>query len=143
MERHLDATKTPGKFAAETDLIIARKRVARVDLIFVTPDDLIRQTDVNREHSPNLRFGRMRVPPTLAVESVSIGHEAHDRETKREWYAVARVPNYWILDPYARSLECLVLDGADYHVDQAGRDNDELRPSLFPGLVLRLGELWE
>ena len=89
-----------------------------------------------------LRFGRIVVPPTLVVESVSRGHELHDRETKRGWYAQAGVPHYWILDGFGRTLECLLLDGREYRVDVAGRDAEELRPSLFPRLVIRLGELW-
>lgn len=52
------------------------------------------------------------------------------------------MPNYWLIDAFNRSLECLVLDGPTYRVDVAGRGDDELRPSLFPGLVIRLGELW-
>ena len=50
--------------------------------------------------------------------------------------------NYWLLDPFRRTLECLVLRDRTLHVDVAGREAEELRPSLFPGLVLRLGGIW-
>ena len=90
-----------------------------------------------------LRFGRLLVPPTLVVESVSVGHEDHDEETKRRWYAEVRVPNYWLLNPYQRSLECLVLKGDHYQIDQAGRGRERLRPKLFPGLVILMGGLWD
>jgi Uma2 family endonuclease len=46
------------------------------------------------------------------------------------------------LDAQQRSLECLVLEGADYRVDQSGRNADEIKPSLFPGLVIPLAQLW-
>src|SRR4051812_32127651 len=66
VERHLDKTTGAGEFAGETDLIAGRKRVARVDLLFVTPDDLRKQEAANKTRSrPKLRFGTMRVPPTL------------------------------------------------------------------------------
>ena len=84
----------------------------------------------------------MMVPPTLVIESVSWGHEAHDRDTKRRWYAEGKIPNYWILDAQEKSLECLVLDGQDYRVDQTGRDRDEVRPAAFGGLVIPLVKLW-
>ena len=47
-----------------------------------------------------------------------------------------------LLDAQQRSLDCLILEGPDYHTDQSGHDNDELRPSLFPGLSIPLGQLW-
>ena len=143
IERHLDATHTPGEFTNEDDFIIARKKVARVDLLFMTPDDHRRQEEAHAtRRRARLRFGRIVVPPTLIVESVSLGHEDHDRETKRSWYAEARVPNYWILNAFDRSLECLKLVGDAFETDVAGRDADELRPALFPGLLIKLADLW-
>lgn len=142
---HLNTIGQRGDFAPEVDFIVNRKRVARADLIFVTPQDHERQARAHLEQGtprPRVRFGRLRVPPTLVLESVSIGHEEHDRETKRRWYAEAGVPNYWLLDPYQRTLDCLVLVDADYRVEQAARDGDEVRPSLFPGLVIPLAQLW-
>ena len=85
---------------------------------------------------------RILVPPTLVIESLSPGHEAHDRRTKRKWYAEFGVPNYWLFDPFARSMECLMLESGTYRVDRHARGDDELRPSLFPGLVVPLGEVW-
>lgn len=143
IERHLDATGTPGEFSGEDDFIVARKKVARVELMFMTPDDHLRQEAANAaKGNPRLRFGRILVPPTLIVESVSLGHEDHDRETKRGWYAGAGVPNYWILNAFERSLECLKLAGGAYAVNASGREEDELRPTLFSGLVIPLAQLW-
>jgi hypothetical protein len=39
-------------------------------------------------------------------------------------------------------LDCLVLDGSDYRIDQSGKDDDLLKPSAFAGLVVPLGKLW-
>lgn len=143
--RHLDKQEIGGDFSPEVDFIVGRTRVARVDLLFMTPEDQRKQAEAHKSRPrprPELRFGRIVVPPTLVVEAVSEGHELHDRETKRAWYAQVGVPNYWILDGFQKTLDCLALDGPDYRVDQSGRDAEELRPSLFPGLVIRLGELW-
>jgi Uma2 family endonuclease len=65
-----------------------------------------------------------------------------DPEIERRWYAEAQIPNYWLLDAHERSLECLVLEGNDYRVDQSGKDEAELRPSMFPGLLIPLARLW-
>lgn len=142
---HMHATGQQGDFGAEVDFIIDRQRVARADLIFMTPEDQQRQILAHRARGkprPKVRFGRLLVPPTLVLESVSAGHEEHDRDTKRRWYAEAGVPNYWLLDFHQRTLDCLVLAGGEYQVDQAGRDRDEIKPSLFPGLVIPLARLW-
>lgn len=149
---HLHNKKLSGDFGFEVDFVVDRRRVAKPDMIFLTPADLRLQAEARARGTrksgtppgrPHLRFGRFLVPPTLVVESISIGHEDHDQETKRRWYAEARVPHYWLLNAYRRSLECLVLKGKAYRIDQAGRDRDELRPSAFPGLVIPLGELWD
>lgn len=141
---HLHLANGPGDFTPEVDFVVGRKRVARPDLIFTTPDDQQRQAEANRRRGRSpYRFGRLLVPPTLVIEAVSPGHEEHDRDTKRRWYAEAGVPNFWILDGYARSLECLTLAGQKYRIDQAGREGDEVRPALFPGLVIPLADLWK
>ena len=36
----------------------------------------------------------------------------------------------------------MLRDGS-YHDDAVGRGDEEIRPSLFPGLVLSLKEIWE
>jgi hypothetical protein len=46
------------------------------------------------------------------------------------------------VDAYQRSLECLVLDAGQYKVDQVGREADQLAPSAFPGLAIRLPMVW-
>jgi Uma2 family endonuclease len=144
IERHLDRAGLAGEFTNEDDFIVGRRRVARVDMMFMTPEDERRQIVANAARGrPRLRFGRVLVPPTLIVESLSEGHEHHDRETKRRWYAEFEVPNYWLLNGYNRSLECLKLEVGAYEIDQAGRDDDVLRPGLFPGLTVPLNELWK
>jgi Uma2 family endonuclease len=143
IERHLDLSKMPGEFSGEDDFIVGRKKVARVDLMFMTPDDHRRQEEANRaKGNPRLRFGRIRVAPTLIVESTSLGHEDHDVETKRVWYAEAGVPNYWILNAFERSMECLKLVDGAYQIDVAARETQPIQPSLFPGLIIQLAELW-
>jgi Uma2 family endonuclease len=135
-----------GKFvtiATEIDVVLSPRRVVRPDGVLLTPEDEARQVVASR-HARKPRHGNVRilVPPTLIVESISIEHEAHDRETKRGWYAEAGVPNYWLLDAYQKTLECLVLKDGVYNVDASGRDDDHLSPSAFPGLAIALADVW-
>jgi len=144
LKGHLQARGIPNDFAAEVDLIIDEERVAIADAVWLTPQDKTKHAEAARKagRSDPTRT-RVLVPPTLVIESVSPGHERHDTRTKRRWYAEFGVPNYWLLDAFARSLECLVLEAGAYRIDVAGRDQDEIKPSLFAGLSVPLARLWE
>ena len=131
-------------FASGVDLVVDDQRIARPDSMLLTVADQKKQT------AAALRAGRVDpdqtrilIPPTLIIESVSPGHEQHDRKTKRIWYAEFGVPNYWILDYFGRSLECLLLTGGSYQLDVAGRENDLVQPSAFQPLSLPLAALWQ
>ncbi len=144
IDRHLEQRDPDGEVVQEVDLVLGKRRVPVVDAIYLSPEDRARAKQANAERGPrnDYKYGRILIPPTLVIESLSRGHESHDRETKRRWYAEAGVPNYWLLDAAVRSLECLVLDGTAYRTDAAGLHEAELRPALFPGLVVPLGTLW-
>ena len=144
IERHLEANHLAGEFAFEVDLVIDPVRVARVDAVLLTAEQLQEQAriDARRKRPRPLTYGRLRVAPQLIIECISIGHELHDRQTKLGWYRIFGVSHYWLLDPFRRTLDCLRLEGKEYVVDVAGTDSAELAPTLLPGLVLRLGEVW-
>jgi Uma2 family endonuclease len=144
IEKHLDAKQIAGDCTNESDLVLAEDRVVRPDLMFMTHAELRKQEEAHAKVQKNetLRYGRILIAPTLLVEGISIGHERHDFTLKRAWYAEARVPNYWVLDPFAQTLLCLVLDGDNYRTDVEGAKADIVRPSLFPGLEIPLGTLW-
>jgi Uma2 family endonuclease len=140
---HAEKTRTPGQFGAEVDIVIDDDRIVRADAIWLTPADWQRQRDaVALAGRTDPGRTRILVPPTLVIESVSPRHELHDERTKRQWYADFAIPNYWILDGFAKSLKCLVRDEDDYRTDAEGRVNDVVRSSLFPGLSIELQTLW-
>ena len=141
---YLRAQQRRERVVGEVDVILADVRVPKADGLLLTESDKQRQREENRRRGRDEEdFGRIIVPPTLLIESISLGHERHDRVLKRKWYAEAGIPNYWLFDGYRRTLECLVLDRAEYRVDQSGRDEDILRPSAFPGLVIELAKVWD
>lgn len=143
VEDHVEEHKLGGAFALEVDVILGKYRLPVVDALYLSADDQIKQKQANAQRGRRkLKYGRILIPPTLIIETLSLGHESHDRETKRRWYAEAAVPNYWLLDAQKRSLECLILDGSIYRVDVSGAGDAELCPALFPGLRIPLGRLW-
>jgi Uma2 family endonuclease len=134
-----------GEIVTEVDLVVGEMRVPTVDGIYLAPSERAAQK-LAHAGSPNARpgtkYGRILIAPTLVIESISLGHEAHDRVTKRRWYEEAKIPNYWLLNAYDRSLECLALVGGHYVVDASGRNADEVHPSAFPRLAIPLASLW-
>ena len=54
--------------------------------------------------------------PDLVVEILSPSTAAHDRATKLTLYAEAGVPEVWLLDPLAKTVEGLKLEGKKYLV---------------------------
>jgi Uma2 family endonuclease len=50
------------------------------------------------------------------VEVASPATKEHDRYKKRTAYALAGVPEYWIVDPTERRVEVFVLEAGTYHL---------------------------
>jgi Uma2 family endonuclease len=80
--------------------------------------------------------------PDLAVEIVSPSSARYDRMTKLGYYASIGVPEYWIVDPAAHTLERLVLQGEKYLVAEVVGESSLFQPDSFDGLEVPLGELW-
>ncbi|HEX3357197.1 MAG TPA: Uma2 family endonuclease, partial [Tepidisphaeraceae bacterium] len=146
LQTYVDRKKLGGGFAVETDIIIDQLKVAIADAVYLTADDKTRQAELYAKkptRRPEVRFGRLLIPPTLIIEAISLGHEAHDRETKFNWYADAGVKHYWLLDTFRRSLECYTLSKTGYRLEASGSDFQKIKTPLFPGLVIPLAKLWE
>lgn len=142
--RFLEERELPGEFAPEVDLVLNETRVCVADAVLLTPEDHQRQDIASRDAGgTGSERTRILIPPTLVIESVSPGHHLHDRRTKMRWYAEFGVPNYWIVDAFQKSLECFILDAGAYRLDQSGRDNQAVRPSMFPELILQLDQVWD
>jgi Uma2 family endonuclease len=140
---HQDRSSIEGSFSVEVDIIIDEERVAKADAVWMTP----REQEVQAEASRNAGRSdpertRILIPPSLVIESVSPGHERHDHRVKRKWYSEFGVPNYWLLNAYERTLECLSLSSGEYGTDQSGSADGVIQPSMFPGLTVPLRSVW-
>jgi Uma2 family endonuclease len=61
-----------------------------------------------------ITFSRIIGAPDLVVEVSSPGTVGYDREKKQRNYAHAGVPEYWIADPWSRTVEVLSLVADGY-----------------------------
>jgi Uma2 family endonuclease len=143
IERRADKLGIALQCYTEVDLQLRPRRVARPDLVLLTGQELQAQKrEARRRRLTRTDYQPLFVVPSLIVESVSVGGEEHDRETKREWYAEARVPRYWILTAFERSLVCLRLEKDLYLIEAQGRGKQTVQTSLLDGMAIKLGELW-
>ena len=80
--------------------------------------------------------------PDLVVEIISPSSRRYDRVTKLNWYASRDVPEYWIVDPDARTIEQLVLTNGAYTIALSLGDDEVFEPRTFAGMAVPLAELW-
>lgn len=80
----------------------------------VQPDILVVLNERRSIITPSHAVGA----PDLVVEVASPSTATYDRRAKMDLYARAGVPEYWIADPFARTVELFFLEGAAY--DSAG-----------------------
>jgi Uma2 family endonuclease len=82
------------------------------------------------------------VAPDLVVEILSPGTRRRDLTTKRELYAQSGVPEYWTVDPDARSVEILTLDDGRHERALRG-DDGALGSRVLRGLVLTVSQVFD
>ena len=83
--------------------------------------------------------GYVECIPDLVVEILSSDRN-RDLRMKRDLYAGAGIPEYWILDPVNDVLTVLELSGDEYVERRLGRA-DTLTTSTIPGFALPLEQL--
>jgi len=81
--------------------------------------------------------------PDLVVEILSPSTPAHDRATKLHLYAEAGVGEVWFIDPEAKTVEVLKLQGNKYLVEAALAGRQTLTSTSFPGWELPLFDLFD
>jgi Uma2 family endonuclease len=97
-----------------------------------------RGNDAVRDQEAGLVRGR----PDLVVEILSLSSRRYDRVTKLRGYAELGVPEYWLVDPDARTLERLVLRDGSYVISASLAEGETFSPKSFEGLAIPLGKLW-
>jgi Uma2 family endonuclease len=97
----LDAWITAGQLRevlfAPLQVRLRKGKVREPDLVFM-----------KSEHAARIRNQYWR-RPDLVIEIVSPKNRRHDLVTKRDEYAEAGIPEYWIVDPQRKTITVLVL----------------------------------
>jgi Uma2 family endonuclease len=110
-------------FPAPVDVELAPNVVLQPDVVVVLNANL----DI-------LIPARIIGAPDLVVEIASPGTAGYDRRQKQDAYARAGVPEYWIADPLARTVEVLRLNEGAYRSLGVFTGQAQLPSVVVPGL---------
>ena len=113
------------------DVILSATNVVQPDLIFVS-----------NERSHIIAEANIRGAPDLAIEIISPSTERRDRIVKRNLYARHGVKEYWLVDPYAKTITVLILGADGYSAYAVFGEGDILTSPTLPGFALNLSELF-
>ena len=113
------------------DVVLSSTNVLEPDLIFVSTDQRSIITNANIQGAP-----------ALVIEVVSPSTLTRDRELKRSIYAEHGVQEYWLVDPDARTISVMSLQGKDFREIGAYRSTDSLSSPTLPSLALDLARIF-
>ena len=91
-------------------------------------------------HVPKKRY-RPDHPPELVIEILSTPRGNVERTEKLDDYARGGIREYWIVNPFDRSVEVYLLSGPEYQLKETVR-HGSLRPDTFPGVAVPVEEIW-
>jgi Uma2 family endonuclease len=119
-------------YLAPLDVVLAEATVLQPDLIFV------------REENREILQEQIRGVPDLVAEVLSPGTVKMDRGAKMEIYARHGVPEYWIVDPEAQSIEIYRLDREvrRYRHEGTHGAGDRATTPLLPALSVDPADLF-
>jgi Uma2 family endonuclease len=80
--------------------------------------------------------------PDLLIEIASPGTVGYDRRTKQDTYARVGVPEYWIADPAAHTVELLQLHQRAYRSLGVFQGQALLPSRIVPGLPVRVEQFF-
>jgi Uma2 family endonuclease len=134
VDQHLDQFEDPPADVF-TDVIIALSLERR---ILLAPD----LTIVLRGSATIFRDQMIEGAPDIVVEILSSDRN-RDLVRKRQLYAEAGVPEYWIFDPLNDIATLLELQNGEYVQRAALAAADTLTTPLLPGLAIPLADVFQ
>ncbi|RUS46177.1 Uma2 family endonuclease [Cohnella sp. AR92] len=119
-------------FVAPLDVILSQKNVLQPDLLLV-----------HRSRSGIVTERGVEGAPDLVAEILSPSSRARDKVVKMKIYAKHGVPEYWVIDTRARTLERYVLmEVGIYELRDLFEENDAVSSDKMPCVSFVVGELF-
>lgn len=118
-------------FNAPIDLLMQGATPVQPDLVFLTS-----------EQASLVTRRALEGVPELLVEILSPSTAGRDRTLKLNKYATCGVPHYWIVDPFARTVEMYRLFDHHYRLESALNEHDCIDCAHFAGVTLDMPALF-
>ena len=130
-----------------TQLLVTRlagRAIVSVQNPVVLSDDTEPEPDLTLLRQRSYKHAEPAAADVLLLIEIAETSLRYDRVTKRPLYAEAGVPEYWIVDCGAESVELYrgPADGSDRDVTRVTGAADSVSPLAFPDLSLRLAEIF-
>ncbi len=122
---------------------LGRVFMAPID-VEIAPGDVF-QPDVLlllQPHLDRIKTSRIIGIPDLVVEVASPGTATHDRREKYDAYTNASVPEYWIADPIAHTVEVFILESGKYYSQGVFRGKAILPSKVLPEFDVRVEQFF-
>ncbi|HEX9286279.1 MAG TPA: Uma2 family endonuclease [Thermoanaerobaculia bacterium] len=119
-------------FNAPCDLLLSETDVVQPDLLFVAR---------GRERIVEERY--VSAAPDLVVEILSESTAKRDRGIKAKLYERTGVKEFWIVDPWEKTVEIFRRDGPAFVLHARFGASETLRTPTFPGLEIPLSEVFQ
>jgi len=118
-------------YYAPFDVILSRTTVLQPDIIMIHRS----RVEIAKPHG-------IEGAPDLVVEILSPSTSKRDKVVKAAAYAKHHVPEYWLVDPEAQTLEQYRLDGERYELVQKYEEDDRVSSDKLPCVSFVLGEIF-
>ncbi len=105
----------------------------------IQPDILF----IRSERWPIERIAYFAGAPDLVVEVISPSSTRMDRVTKFTTYESAGVPEYWIVNPHARTIEVFTLSHGEYALLGEYTDDETVESAVLEGINLVASTVFE
>ena len=116
---------------APVDVELAATIVVQPDVVVVLP-----------ARAAIITSQRLVGAPDLVVEVISPGTAGYDRREKQDAYARAGVAEYWLVDPYAETVEVLTLAQEHYHSLGVFAEDVVLPTQILPSFPVLVTQLF-
>jgi Uma2 family endonuclease len=116
---------------APIDVFLPRANPVQPDILVILPGGAAR-----------LVARGVEGPPDLIIEVVTPTNRDYDTLTKSALYGLARVREYWIVDPEARTLELFTLDRDAFHQTALMSGDEQVESPLLGPLSITVDSLF-
>ena len=132
LSNHVFENKIGKLFASPIDVFFDDYNNTQPDILFIKKERDFIITDHGIEGTPN-----------LIVEILSPSSFKRDKKEKFDLYMKFGVSEYWIVDPYYKSVEVFTLENNTYVLASDASESGIIQSKVLEGLSLEISTLFE